>query len=488
MNKRVLGNSLIYTVNDLLLKAFTFFLLPLYTAYLSTEHYGITNLVNSFTSVAGFIIVFSLYMSVSRFYVEYSGDMQKVKRYFGTMIVFSFVSGFAFLLLFVVFNKALTALFFEGIPFFPIVLVALVGLVFSCAYTMYSRILYAMQDAKRIVITSMAFFFVQFGFTFLLVVTMRMGAYGVLLATMITNILFCAFMIVDLTKRDLITFCIDLPILRETLQYSIPIIPHNLSTNIAQLVSRVFINKWFELSVVGLFGLASQFGTLTDIAQSSMNAAFQPWFFSQMKEGGEERSASVRQMAYALGWLSGLIFLLIALFSQEVILLFLNASYKQAWTVVPLCVLTFAVKSAYYPYINLLLYEKKASRLVFITTVSSSLLNIGLSALLIPIWNMYGSSLADIIAMILRVAVAVVIARKYNSVGFRFPAFLRIVFIVTLFTGAGLYLSYTKWLYEVSIVNIGIKLLVVAAYVGVVAHLNRSTIKRYFKAWKARRA
>jgi O-antigen/teichoic acid export membrane protein len=427
-------------------------------------------------------------MSVSRFYVEYKGNMEKVKRYYGTMIVFSFVSGFAFLLLFVVFNKALTVLFFEGIAFFPIVLVALVGLVFSCAYTMYSRILYAMQDAKRIVVTSMAFFFVQFGFTFLFVVSMRMGAYGVLLATMITNIVFCAFMIIDLVKRKLITFCIDLPILKETLAYSIPIIPHNLSTNIAQLVSRVFLNNRFALSVVGLFALASQFGTVTDIAQSSMNAAFQPWFFSQMKEGGEERGASVRQMAYALSWLSGLIFLLIALFSQEVILLFLNANYKQAWTVVPLCVLTFAVKSAYYPYINLLLYEKKASRLVFITTVSSSLVNIGLSALLIPIWNMYGSSLADIIAMILRVAVAVIIARKYNSVGFRFTEFLRIVLIVTLFTGAGLYLSYTKCMYEVSIINISIKLLIVAAYIGVVAHINRRTIQRYFKVWKAKRA
>lgn len=488
MNKRVLGNSLIYTINDLLLKAFTFFLLPLYTAYLSTDNYGITNLVNSFTSVASFIIVFSLFMSVSRFYVEYQGEPEKVKRYFGTMILFSFVSGFGFLALFVAFNQALTALFFQGIPFFPIVFVALIGLVFSCVYTMYSRILYAMQDAKRIVITSMAFFFVQFGFTFAFVVRMGMGAYGVLLATMVTNILFCVFVIVDLVARHLITFCMDKAILKETLTYSIPIIPHNISTNIAQLVSRVFINNWFETSLVGLFGLASQFGTLTDIAQSSMNAAFQPWFFTQMQEGGEGRSAAVRQMAYAIAWLSGLIFLLIALFSQEVILLFLNHNYREAWTVVPLCVITFAVKSAYYPYVNLLLYEKKASRLVFITTVSSSLLNILLSALLIPIWNMYGSSIADIIAMVIRVAVAVVIARKYNTVHFRLATFLQIVLIVTVFSGAGLYLSYVKWPYEVSLLNIALKMAVVAAYVAIVAYINRATLQRYLKAWKARKA
>ncbi len=488
MNKRVLGNSLIYTVNDVLLKAFTFFLLPLYTAYLSTEDYGTTNLINSFTQVSSYIIVFSLFMSVSRFYVEYKADEEKLKRYFGTMILFSFASGFGFLLLFVVFNQVLSALVFEGITFFPVVFVALLGLVFGCVYTMYSRILYAMQDSKRVVITSTSFFFVNFGFTFLFVVRMGMGALGVLLATMIANILFCTYVLIDLKQRKLIVFCMDKAILKETLQYSIPIIPHNISTNIAQLVSRVLIKNWATLSVVGLFGLASQFGTLTDIAQSSMNSAFQPWFFTQMQEGGEKKLAATRQMASAIAWLSGLIFLLIALFSHEVILLFLNQNYREAWTVVPLSVATFAIKSMYYPYINLLLYEKKASRLVFITTVSSSLLNIALSALLIPMLDMYGSALADIIAMMLRVVIAVIIARKFNTAGFRITAFLKVVLAVTLLSGIGLYFSYTRWMYDVSLLNIGYKLLIVAAYAGLVAWMNRSTLKRYIGAIKARRA
>ena len=488
MNKRVLGNSLIYTINDVLLKAFAFFLLPLYTNYLSTEDYGTTNLINTFTQVSSYIIVFSLFMSVSRFYVEYKEDQEKVKRYFGTMILFAFVSGFGFLLLFVVFNKLLSTLIFGGIAFFPVVLVGLLGLVFACVYTIYSRILYAMQDTKRVVATSMSFFFVNFAFTFAFVVRMGMGAYGVLLATMITNILFCVYVLIDLVKRKLITFCIDRSILKEALHYSIPIIPHNISTNIAQLVSRVFINNWFELSVVGLFGLASQFGSLTDIAQSSMNAAFQPWFFTQMREGGKERHVSIRQMSTAIAWLSGLIFLLIALFSQEVILLFLNPNYRQAWTVVPLCVATFAIKSMYYPYINLLLFEKRASRLVFITTVSSSLLNVALSALLIPSLNMYGSALADIISMILRVLIAVIIARKFNAVGFKASSFLKVVLVVVLLSGAGLYFSYTKWMYDVTLYNVGFKLLIVAVYGGVIAFVNRAALKRYLGALKAKRS
>ena len=40
----VFRNSILYTLGNLLLKAFSFFLIPLYTAYLSTEEYGIINL------------------------------------------------------------------------------------------------------------------------------------------------------------------------------------------------------------------------------------------------------------------------------------------------------------------------------------------------------------------------------------------------------------------------------------------------------------
>jgi len=488
MNKRVLGNSIIYTINDLLLKAFSFLLLPLYTAYLTTDSYGTTNLVNSFNAVANYVVVFSLFSAVSRFYVDYREDREKTKRFFGTMITFSFVSGFGFVGLFVVFNQIFTALFFKGIPFFPVALVSLIGLVFSCVYTMYSRILYAMQDAKRISIASMSYFFVQLGFTLLFVVKLQMGAFGVVLATMIASFLYCVFLVIDLKKRDLITFCIDKPILKETLHYSIPIIPHNLSTNIAQFASKVFLNNGFALSTVGLFGLASQFGTLTDTVQSSVNAAFQPWFFSEMQAEESRKNGSISKMAYTICWACGLVFLLIALFSQEVILLFLNHNYMQAWTVVPLCAVTFAIKSAYYPYINLLFYEKRASRLIFTTTLTSSLVNIGLSAVMIPLWGMYGSVLADIIAMCIRVGIAVYIARKYNTIGFHFLNFLKIVLIVIVCIGAGLIFSYTKWVYEVNILNIAYKALIVLIYAAIVGFANKNVIKRYIKKFRARKA
>ena len=85
---RVLENSFLYTFSSLLTKAIGFLLLPIYTLFLTPEDYGITNLVNSFTSVATYIVAFSLYVAVIRFYVDYKDEQDKLKRFYGTIVTF----------------------------------------------------------------------------------------------------------------------------------------------------------------------------------------------------------------------------------------------------------------------------------------------------------------------------------------------------------------------------------------------------------------
>jgi len=87
---KMISNSIIYIGSNLILKAFNFLLLPLYTAYLSTSDYGITNLVTKFQNVAGYIIACCLQVAAIRFYSEYKSNNEKVKRLFGTIISFTF--------------------------------------------------------------------------------------------------------------------------------------------------------------------------------------------------------------------------------------------------------------------------------------------------------------------------------------------------------------------------------------------------------------
>ncbi len=465
--KRVLQNSVIYTFSNMLLKTFSFFLLPLYTSYLTTKDYGITGLVGSFTSVAGYIIAFSLFSAVVKFYTEFQDDPVKVKRLFGTLFIFVFLSGCVFSFLFFLLKNVLMNVFFRGIDYFPTIFIALLGLTFNGSYTIYTSILQALQRAKKFAITSIAFFFAQLLLNILFVVVIKMGANGVLLASAITYASFMIYAILDLRAAGIIIFCIDSRILITTLKYSIPIIPHNLASTIAQLISKIFLNTNFKLSSVGLFNLGTQFGAIADMIQSSVYSAFMPWLYRQLKENNESRGNQIVSLSNCLLFVYGICFLGLSFFSQELILIFSNINYYKAWTVVPLIVISYVIKTPYYFYIGVLFYYVDLSKKIFWATCSSALVNIALSAILIPRLDMYGSVLADILAMILRVTIIVILSKKRVTFEYKFKDFLIFTVGTIIFIGIGLIPSFLYFPYSLSMINFGYKVFIIMIYCGI---------------------
>lgn len=486
-NKKVIKNSIIYTFCNLILKAFSFLLLPVYTTFLTTTDYGITNIVTSFTSVMSFVVVFSLYSAIIRFYVDYKDDMEKVKRLYGTIITFTLISGTIFVIIFLIAKPFIMKYIFNGMDFSPTVLLVLIGLVFSCLQTVYQFILRAMEMAKKYAIRSITYFFSSLGLNILFVVVFRWGANGVLLATLLANIIFTIYMFIDLKKQGIMAICIDKDILKKTLKYSIPILPHNLSTTLASFISKIFIGNNFSLSSVGLFGLASQFGNLTDIIQSSVNSAFTPWFFDILNKQDENLRREVVKLSNALLWVYGILFLGIALFSQDLTILFLNKSYWKAWTVTPFIVISFSIKTIYYFYINILFYYKQATKYIFTATLTSSIFNIILSAIFIPKMDMYGSVLADGLSMILRVVIVVALSKKYDSVGYKITNFIKSFSLNFLFISAGLIFSYTKYMYQFNWLNFLYKILIFSIYLFIALFTQREYVKPLINKYMKKR-
>ncbi|MDK0650785.1 oligosaccharide flippase family protein [Clostridium perfringens] len=476
-NKKVIKNSIIYTFCGLLLKAFNFLLLPLYTSYLTTNDYGITNLVSSFNSVMGVVVVFSLYSAITRFYADYKYDKNKVKRLYGTVITFTLISGTIFFVLFIILKPLIMRYIFKGMNFYPTVLLALIGLIFVCLQTIYQFILQAMEMAHKYTIRSIIYFFVVLGLNILFVVVFKWGANGVLLAALLANIMFTIYMFIDLNNHGIITICIDKEILKKTLRYSIPILPHNLSTTIASLVSNIFIGDNFSLSSIGLFGLAVQFGNITDTIQASVNNAFTPWFYDVLNKKDNNFKQEIVKLSNILLWIYGILFLGIALFSQDLIIIFLNKSYWKAWTVIPFIIISFSIKTIYYFYINILFYYKEATKYIFVATLSSSICNIVLSAIFIPKMDMYGSVLADAIAMLLRVVIVVALSKRYESVGYKINNFIKAFFLNCIFISIGLVFSYTKFVYKFCFLNFSYKIIIFSIYVFIALFTQRKYVK-----------
>lgn len=479
---KVLFNSGLYTFSSILARAIGFLLLPIYTLYLSPDDYGITNLVISFNSVATFIVAFSLYSAVLRFYSDYKNDRQKLKKFYGTAVTFVFLSGIFFVGMGFLVQEILVKWFFEGVAFYPYLVIALLNLTFDCLHTLHQSILQGMQAGKKLTIINLTVFGLQVGLNLLLIAVLKLGAVGFLLAMLIVSLGYSIFMVIDLKKSDLVTFGIDREILKEALAYSLPIMPHNLSTHIAAFASRIFINTSGSLAAVGLYSVAWQFGAIIDTVQTSVNKAFAPWFYDVMSDDHDSGKKDIVSLSQFLLVLYSLVYMVIGLFSQEAIILMTTERFTLSWTVVPILVVGFSVKSIYYFYVNVLFYYKQASNKIFIATIAGSLADITLASIFVPLYGMYGAAVAFLIAKVIIVAIVILMNKKYDDVGYRFTGMLKTIVPSLLFMGAGLYFSYTKYLTEFSWINLLYKAGVLFTYLVFVYFTNRVIIDTIIKS------
>ena len=463
-SKKVLINSVVYTCSGLLQKCFGMFLLPLYTAYLTTEDYGIQSIANSFINTMSFIAAFSLFSAVLRFYVDLKEDEEKLKRFYGSMSLFVFLSSIGFGILLTIFRAPLSRYVFSGVDYYPVILVCLISLVFSCQHTIYGHILRSQQRAVKASVFGLLYFLTTVCLNIVLVVGMKMGAVGVLVATAISNFLYTAYFVIEMSIKRTIRFCLDWGLIKEALKYSIPIIPHNLSTNIAQLISKVFISGTHSLADLGVYTVAVQFGHVADTIQTYVNSAYGPWLYENLKEQREGYKANIRKTVKMIIMVIGLFLIGIVFFAQDYILLFVNEEFAAAWRYVPFIVAVYAIKTVYYFYVNVLFYHKEASRKLFIATLSSSFLDIVLAALLIPCLGVYGSILAEGIAMLLRVSIVFFISTMYEKIGLYIRDFVVNFFVIIFFMSVGLAPSFFVFGEAFSLVNFAYKLVVIGIY------------------------
>jgi len=463
--KRVLLNSILYIGSGLLLRCFSFFLLPLYTAYLTKEDYGIQSLAGSFASTAIYIVSFSLFSAVMRFYVELQDNPEKLKRFYGTISTSVFISSVVFGILFTVLRDTVSKVFFAGIPYFPIIFVVIVSLIFNCQQRIYDSILRSQQKAKKSSALSVSFFLITSIFTIIFVCIFELGALGVILSSCISHFCYALYFTVQLLKNRQIHYCLDFDLLKKALKYSIPIMPHNLSTNIAMMVSKILIGDVVSLSSLGLYSVANKFGHLADTIQVYVSKAYSPWFYQVMHDNDKDAKKRIRATVQLLTSCIGLFFLVLALFSHDCIVLFINQRYVDAWKFVPFIVFVYAIKTMYYFYVAILFYFKKASQYLFTATLSSSILNVFFTFFMVPVWGVLGSLLADALSMVIRVGIVVIISKRFADVGLRLKDFVFNFSTITLFMVIGLSFSYLKFSHSFNIYNFLFKLMVVFLYI-----------------------
>lgn len=450
--KKVLNNSLFFSIGIVASKAIGFVMLPIYTHYLSGEEYGIATTITAFVSTFSIVLMLSLRSALMRFYNEYS-EQEVRKTFVGSIFITIIVNGIVIIVLLLINKDFINRVFFKGIDFFPQILMGIFALFFDSLYFFYQSVLQARQEGEAYSLNSILYLLTNAIFNFIFIVLLKMHENGMILGLFASNTIFAFYGLMQMYRRNIIKFRFNRKIAVRAIRYSLPMIPHDLANTIGNYISKVILNVNISYAASGLYTISTQISSVMNLVQSAVNLAFRPWFNDQMKEGIQGRK-NIRQFSIVTFSIYSFVSIGIAYFSQEIIYILVSEEYYSAWKPVPLLLLALVISFIYYIHVLSIMYNLKASKYVAICSLTGCFVNILLSYLLVNRFNVFGIAIAKLASQIILATVTVIFSKSVEKVDFGLPTMIKQIIIVCFMMYLGLFLSYHFNICGINLINI----------------------------------
>ncbi|NTV64064.1 MAG: oligosaccharide flippase family protein [Oscillochloris sp.] len=378
--KRISRAASTYVLGDIITKGGAFLLLPLYTRYIPPEGYGLLSLTTMISGLLVMVLSLGFTGAVLRFLPRLPDEAER-RAFLGTLwatllVVCSLGLGGLFLL-----GSLSPGQIFHQLPFHPYLSLTMVPVFAQVTCTsMLMSIYRAREQAVAYVTISVASFLLLSLVTICLVVGLRMGAVGALLAQALAATVVAIYAATRLAR--IVGLHMRRDHLLAALAYGLPMTPSLICQWALGAGDRIILERYVSLADLGIYSLAYQFGGILAVLALSLSNALSPTFGRVGVDAAEVPALRRATAYYAL--LLGIAALAVALFSGEVIALILPATYLAASALIPWLALGSYILGISHIFSNTLAFTAGRTRALAVITAFGAGINIGLNLLLVP--------------------------------------------------------------------------------------------------------
>lgn len=381
-------NGVIFAIFAFITQGISFILLLILANYIGPDGYGHLNLYTTFVQLFTYFVCLSCagYISVVFFKKTKNETSLVVNTVILISLCMTIIIGGLFALL-----PSLRAV--VGLDL-KIILIA----IFICLCVVFYNInldIYRLEEKPvPYGIISVCFSILNFVLALIFVVRLKQDWLGRVYSQLLVAIVFAIVSIIIVSKKGYIT--LNKPtkiIVRETLHFGVPLIPHQVAFWVRQSFDRFVINYFLTTTIVGLYGFAFNFANIITIVGSSFNSAFSVYQFQQLSDNAEKDWSNLKKISKAMLVFYALVTLIIVLGCYIYIPILFPNYMESLPFVLPLSLSALFI-CYYMVYVNYLFYYEKTRSLMFITT-SFSIIQLLLSLLITrfgAIWTAYISA------------------------------------------------------------------------------------------------
>lgn len=389
----LIRHAAVYGVGRILNKGIGFLLIPLYTHYFSQSDYGVMEIINLGITIVGFVLACGLGSALMRFY--YAGeDAREKKQTVSTALFFSLLTGLVIAALVYIKADAISRFLLGSSAYATLIRLTAAASLFSFSSDVGLVFLRAQKRSTLYVVVVQGGVILSCALNVYFVVVKKFGVAGVFY----TNALMAAatglFLMVFTIKDVGLGF--SPAKLKELLRFGAPLIFPWLAAFVLNYSDRFFLQRFSNLSEVGVYSLAYKFGYIVSLL------AVQPFLLiweAQCYEVAKREDAKYIFGRIFVYYSVGLIALAFAmsLIIQEAFEFMVDAKFMSAYRMVPLIAFAYVVQGMGIYFEAGLLIQKKTKTLAGISIVASALCLL-LNLVLIYFWHAWGACLSTILS------------------------------------------------------------------------------------------
>lgn len=393
--RRLATTGFAYTAGSVLSKVFAVFLLPVYTAALSTADYGAAEVLFTTVVAASIVVRLGVIEALLRFYYLPNEDGDEVVAGGFAAIFWATTLGALVLLPFAgPISEALLKISEPGL-----VRIAIGGLWVLTLHEYLVSLFRLDERAKAYFTFTVANTLLAIPLTLVLILVADEGARGLLLGAYGAALPFVLYLLV--AERRRLSLVPDRALLRRMFRFGLPTMPAELTVYSLQFIDRIIIVRYVGLAEAGLYALAFKVSQAIQVLIRGFHLAWPPLAYSITDDEEAKRVYAVILTAFTA--VSAFIVTGLWLEARFIVRVLAAPEFFEAYKAVGLLALGAAL---YGIYLALLVVLGRTGRTEFNlpATAAGMIGNVVLNLLLVPPYGIEGAALALAISYVLTVA------------------------------------------------------------------------------------
>jgi O-antigen/teichoic acid export membrane protein len=182
--KNVAKHSVIYGLSDVLSRAIGFFMIPLYTYYLTPANYGVLELLDLTCYIVGMLVAMGIGQAVVKYYYEYDEEENRNQVISVALITLWVVSAIALVIL-IFFSHQISNIVFQTRDYYHLFNIIFISTIIGLTNEIPLTLLRIKEKSITYVSISLTKLTVNLSLNILFIVKFKMGILGILYSSLI---------------------------------------------------------------------------------------------------------------------------------------------------------------------------------------------------------------------------------------------------------------------------------------------------------------